>query len=151
MDFKTFFVKNILVGFFVSFTLICLAMMAIGFIYEPNKEFGYEIFLSPLLFSLIATLPSLINYSKTEPSLKSVIIRKIIHLLVLEALIIGVLSMSQIITSVELLISLGLSILIIDVSVQLILWISARRTSTMLNKQIQQYQQDQKNSLTKSY
>ena len=140
MDFKTFFIKNILLSFFVSFTLISLAMMGIGFIYEPTKQFGYDIFLSPLLFSFIATLPSLLNYSRKELSIKAVIIRKVVHLLLLEVLILGVLFISQIITSPELLLSLGLSIVIIDVSVQLVLYINDKRTAVTINKSMKIYQ-----------
>lgn len=140
MNFKTFFIQKIILGFFVSFTLISLAMLVIGFIYEPDRQFGYEIFLSPLVFALVATLPSLLNYSSKELSLKETLVRKIIHLLLLEILIIGVLYISNIITSVDLLLSLGLTIAIIDVSVQIILYINDQRTAMMMNTQIKKYQ-----------
>lgn len=140
MNFKTFLIQKIILGFFVSFTLISLAMLVIGFIYEPDRQFGYEIFVSPLVFALVATLPSLLIYSSKELSLKATLVRKVIHLLLLEVLIIGVLYISHLITSFNLLISLGLTIAIIDVSVQVILYINDQRTAMMMNTQIKKYQ-----------
>lgn len=140
MNFKTFFYQKIVIGFFVSFTLISIAMLIIGLFYEPNRQFGYEIFLSPLLFSLIATLPSMLNYSSKELSIKAVILRKFIHLLCLEVLILGVLFFSHIITSFDLLLSLGISIVIIDVTVQLVLYSNDKRTAASLNKRIKDFQ-----------
>lgn len=140
MNFKTFFIQKIILGFFISFTLISLAMLVIGFIYEPDRQFGYEIFLSPLVFALVATLPSLLNYSPKELSLKATLVRKVIHLLLLEILIIGVLYISNIITSVDLLLSLGFTIAIIDISVQIILYINDQRTAMMMNTQVKNYQ-----------
>ena len=44
MDFKTFFVKKIVLGFFISFTCISIAMLVVGLIYEPDATFGYDLF-----------------------------------------------------------------------------------------------------------
>ena len=57
MDFKTFFVKKIMMSFFISVTCISLAMGIIGLIFNPNTRFGYEAYFSPLIFGAIGVLP----------------------------------------------------------------------------------------------
>lgn len=140
MSFKTFFLQKVVIGFFISFTLISLAMLVLGFAFEPDRQFGYELFLSPLIFALLATIPSLLSYSAKEMSVKQAIIRKIILLILLEVLILGVLYLNNIITSYNMLLSLGISILLIDTTAELILWINDRKTAVLLNQRIKSYQ-----------
>lgn len=64
MDFKTFFEKKIMMSFFVSVTCICAAMALVGMTFETDTRFGYEAFLSPLIFGLLASIPTLVTYSK---------------------------------------------------------------------------------------
>jgi len=115
--------------------------MIIGYLYESERQFGYELFLSPLIFSLIATLPSLIEYSKNELSIRSLLIRKFIHLVVLEILILSVLIGFEIIKTVDMGISLSIGILIIDVSVRVIEWINDKRTADEINSSIKSFKQ----------
>lgn len=136
MDFKTYFQKTILMGFFISYTCISVTMMIIGLLYESNEMFGYEVFLSPLIFSLVATLPSIIFYAKRELSIKEVMIRKIGHLVLLEVLILSILILSKRVSSMELALSLGLSIVIIDLTVNLVLWVNDRKTADDLTRAI---------------
>ncbi len=141
MEFKSFFIKNVVVSFFVIYTCVSLTMMLIGFIYEPNRQFGYELFLSPLIFSVISSLPSLIEYSKHELSIRQLIVRKIIHLVVLEILILSTLWSFEIIKTVEMGLSLGISIMIIDITVRIIDWINNKRIADEINHSIKTFKQ----------
>jgi len=136
MDFKTFFVKKIVLGFFISFTCISMAMLVVGIIYEPDATFGYELFLSPLLFSVVAVIPSLMHYAKKELSVKAIIFRKVMHLVLLEVLILGILQYANKLTSIQMTVSLGLSILIIDATVNLVFYMNDRKTADDLNQAI---------------
>lgn len=136
MDFKTFFVKKIVLGFFISFTCISIAMLVVGLIYEPDATFGYDLFLSPLLFSLVAVIPSFIHYANHELSVKAIIIRKVLHLVLLEVLILGILAYANRLSSIQMTLSLGLSILIIDLTVNLIFYMNDKKTADDLNQAI---------------
>jgi hypothetical protein len=142
MNFKNFFVKKIMMSFFVSVTCICAAMVLIGMTFESDTHFGYEAFLSPLIFGAVASLPLLVTYSKNELSVKQIVIRDVIHLILLEVVILSVLYFGEIITSISMAISLGVSIFMIDLTVNLVLWINDKRSAKEFNdalKRLQNY------------
>lgn len=133
MEFKTFFVKKVMMSFFVSITFISAAMALIGMLFEPDTSFGYEAFLSPLIFGALASLPILVKYSKKELSFKQTAIRNVFHFLLLEAVILSVLYFGGMLTSMSMAISLGISIFVIDLTVNLVLWINDKRTAKEFN------------------
>ena len=133
MDLKTFFVKKILMSFFVSVTCICAAMALIGMIFETDTLFGYESFLSPLIFGAVASLPMLVKYSRSELSLKQTIIRNVIHFVLIEVMVLFVLYFTGALTSTSLTVSLVISILIIYLTVNLVLWINDKRIAKEFN------------------
>lgn len=142
MDFKTFFVKKVMMSFFVSVTCICAAMALIGMVFEPDTRFGYEAFLSPLIFGALASLPLLVKYSKIELSFKQAAIRNVIHFLLLEAVILSILYFWGLLTSVSMAMSLGVSIFMIDLTVNLVLWINDKRTAKDFNSALKKLQSD---------
>lgn len=142
MNFKTFFVKKILMSFFVSVACICMAMALVGMTFESDTRFGYEAFLSPLIFGAIASLPSLVTYSKNELSFKAAAIRNVIHFILLEAVILSFLYFGGILTSVSMAISLGGSVFIINLTVNLVLWINDKRTAMEFNDALKKLQND---------
>jgi hypothetical protein len=129
-----------MMSFFVSVACICAAMALIGLSYESEARFGYEAFLSPLLFGAAASLPLLVKYSRKELSLKQAIIRNIIHFILLEVLLISLLFAAGLITDVSMAVSLGFTIFVIDITVYLVLWISDTRTARAFNKALQEMQ-----------
>lgn len=129
-----------MMSFFVSVACICAAMALIGLSYESEARFGYEAFLSPLLFGAAASLPLLVKYSRKELSLKQAIIRNIIHFILLETLLLSMLFAAGLITDVSMAASLGFTIFVIDITVYLVLWISDTRTARAFNKALQEMQ-----------
>ena len=140
MSFRTYLVKKVMMSFFVSVACICAAMALIGLSYESEARFGYEAFLSPLLFGAAASLPLLVKYSRKELSLKQAIIRNIIHFILLEVLLLSLLFAAGLITDVSMTVSLGFTIFVIDITVYLVLWISDTRTARAFNKALQEMQ-----------
>ena len=142
MDFKTFFIKKVMMSFFVSITCICTAMALIGMVFEPDTRFGYEAFLSPLIFGILASLPMLVKYSKSELSFKQTAIRNVIHFVLLEAVILSILYFGGMLTSLSMTVSLGISIFVIDLTVNLVLWINDKRTAKEFNGALKRLQND---------
>ena len=140
MNFRTYLIKKVMMSFFVSVACICAAMALIGLSYESEARFGYEAFLSPLLFGAAASLPLLVKYSRKELSLKQAIIRNIIHFILLETLLLSMLFAAGLITDVSMAASLGFTIFVIDITVYLVLWISDTRTARAFNKALQEMQ-----------
>ncbi|WP_312650712.1 hypothetical protein [Proteiniclasticum sp.] len=140
MDFKTFFVKKVMLSFYISVTFIVLAMAIVGLVFEPDIRMGYEAFFSPLIFGAIATFPKLITYSREELSVRQTLIRNILHFLLLEVLILGSLYFTEVLTSVSMTVSLAVTILIIYISVSAIMWISDKKTALEFNNALRIYQ-----------
>jgi hypothetical protein len=140
MDFKTFFVKKIMMSFFVSVACICAAMALIGMIFEPDTRLGYEAFLSPLIFGAVATLPSLIQYSKKDLSLKQTAVRNVAHFIMLEAVILSFLYFGGVLTDWSMTFSLGISIFVIDLTVNLVLWVNDKKTAKEFNDALKKLQ-----------
>lgn len=140
MDFKTFFIKSVMMSFFVSVSCITLAMALTGIIFEPETRLGYEAFFSPLIFGAIASLPLLVKYSRRELSLKQTMVRNVLHFLLLEIVILATLYLSDILTSISMTVSLGFSVLLINLTVHLILWVHDRRTARQFNDALKQLQ-----------
>lgn len=133
MDFKTFLVKKVLMSFLVSITCISVAMAFIGMTFEPDARFGYEAFLSPLIFAALASLPMLVKYSKRELSVKQAALRNVMHFVLLELIILSSLHFFGLLSGAPMALALGVSIFIIDLAVNLLLWIGDKRTATDFN------------------
>jgi hypothetical protein len=142
MDFKTFFVKKVMMSFFVSVTCICVAMALIGMLFEPDTRFGYEAFLSPLILGMVASIPLLVKYSNNDLSMKQMAIRNVIHFILLEAIILSFLYFWGILTNMSMTISLGVSIFVIDLTVILVLWINDKKTAKEFNDALKRLQND---------
>ncbi len=142
MDFKTFFIKKVMISFFISVTCICLAMALIGLLYEPNTRFGYEAFFSPLIFGATASLPTLVKYSKREMSLKQAAIRNLLHFILLEAIILSVLYFIGLLNDISMTIALGVAIFIIDLTVNLVMWINENRIASEFNNALKKMQSE---------
>ncbi len=69
-------------------TLITVAMIILGFLMDRDRVFGYDAFFSPLLYALIGTAAAMVTRSDKEPSVRGLVIRKIISLLLIEGAII---------------------------------------------------------------
>lgn len=140
MDFKTFIFKKMVISYFIATTCITGAMAVVGMLFEPTVRFGYEAFLSPLLFGAIATLPGLVQYSKKELSLQQTLLRDLIHLILLETLILLVLWANGMVTSGAIAFSLALAILIIDLTVHLVMWINDKKSARELTSGLKKLQ-----------
>lgn len=88
MTFKAF-IKSICATYFIVVTLINLATFVLGSVYRPEERFGYDAFLTPLLYAFLGILPMCVMYSKKEMTPGQVLIRKILQLVLLEVLLVG--------------------------------------------------------------
>ncbi len=82
-------IRDSLESFFISVTLINIAMLVLGMILRPGQRFGYEVFVYPLLYGLIGAVPPLIINVDRELSVRQVIIRKIFQMLLICVLLVA--------------------------------------------------------------
>lgn len=142
MNFKTFFVKKIMLSFFVSVTCITAAMALIGMVFEPESRLGYDAFIFPLIYGAVATITLLVKYSKNELSIKQTAVRNVIHFILLELIILSILYFGGVLTNSSMTISLGVSIFLIDITVNLVLWVNDKKTAKIFNHELKKMQSE---------
>ena len=124
-------------------TLITVLMIILGSLLDRDRTFGYEAFLSPLLYALIGTAAAAVTWSEKELSVRSLIIRKIISLLLIEgAMILIAVNADTIPTEKSWVIpGLALGILAVFVLSHLILYFLDRKEAERLSADLARYQE----------
>lgn len=142
-------IRDILNSFFITVTLINLAMLILGKLLEPEQVFGYEAFMYPLIYGLIGTIPSIVIRDKKELSVKQELIRKVMNMLLIIVLMLAFMFGGREITS-ELIAAaegVAISIVIIFVIVNLIIWWFDLKTAKDMTEDLLKYQEKQENSI----
>lgn len=144
MDFKTFFIKNIVMGFFVAVTCICVGIAVLGMVFDPDLRFGYQGLFSPLIYGAVTILPGLLNYSRHEMSVREAIVRKLLQFVLIELIVFLIVYTGGGLNSVSLVISLALSVFLIYMTVNFVLWVSDKKTAKAFNEALLEMQQGYK-------
>lgn len=141
MSFKEH-VKSVMSYFFVIVTLINVATFILGELFHPDERFGYEAFLSPLIYAAVAVIPMLCMYSKKEFTIKQQMIRELLLLAAIEIILIffslGADSLDP--GNLVLTVSFALSVLIIFILVGVIGWLLDWKTAKKLNADLKLFQ-----------
>ncbi len=136
--------KNILVeelkAFFVCTTCITILEGILGMLFFPHMKLEYDAFFSPPLFGLFSVLLGFVNYSKKELSVKQVLFRRAIHLLMIEGLVFGLNYVSGNIFEPFVSFILAVSIALVFIAVYAALWFMDRRSAMQFNRQLKVYQ-----------
>ena len=135
-------IREIAGSYFISVTLISIAIFATGMMFQPEQTFGYEAFLSPLLFGLLTLIPTFIMYSKKELTIRQLLCRKAIQL-ILDIVIVSAVIFAgneidrETVTSA---VGVSVSIVIVFAAVHVIEWMLERRTAKLLTEQLAKFQ-----------
>lgn len=140
MSFKEF-VKSMIKDMFIITTLVNITMFVLGSIYRPQVTLPYYVFLYPVAYGILGALPSLVLYSRKELSVKQLILRKVLSIVLLELLLgsftfLGYLEE----VSLSMLLSFAISVLVVYVLVNVIEWLIDTHNAVELMKELRQYQ-----------
>ena len=126
-------------------TLITILLIILGKLLDRDRVFSYEAFLSPLIYALIGTAATVVTRSDKELSIRDLIIRKVISLLLIEgAIIFLALNADTIPTEKSWVIpGLALGILAVFVLTHVILYFIDRKEAEKLNTDLVRYQEKQ--------
>lgn len=141
MSFKEY-LKSTLSSFFIIVTFVNLAMFVLGSVFRPTDKFGYEAFLSPIVYGLISLVPVLLMYSKRELTLKQQILREFFKLIAIEAaLVLFAFGMDNLLAENTLLVvCFMISVAVIFVLVNVVEWLLDLRTAKQLNLNLKDFQ-----------
>ena len=126
-------------------TLITILMMILGYLLDRDRVFSYDAFFSPLIYALIGTAATMITRSDKELSVRNLVIRKIISLLLIEGAIILIALNAETIPTEKSWVIPGLAIGVFAVFVltHIILYLIDRREAEKLNADLARFQEKQ--------
>ena len=139
MSFKAF-LKKCLMEYFIITTCVTAAIAILGLSLDPAARFGYEAYFSPLLFGLISLAPSFITYSRKELSFRQALIRKVLHVIVLEAMLLIFGFWAGILHGAAAAFSFGLTVFAVYLTVNLISWQIDKKDASEINKTLRSLQ-----------
>ena len=128
-------------------TLITVLMIILGNLLDRGRVFSYDALVSPLIYALIGTAATMITRSDRELSVRNLIIRKVISLLLIEGAVIFIaLNADTIPTEKSWVIpGLALGVFVVFVLTHVILYFIDRKEAEKLNADLSRYQERQMN------
>ena len=126
-------------------TLIIVMMILLGSLLDRDRVFSYDAFFSPLIYALIGTAATVITRSDRELSVRSLIIRKAVSLLLIEGAIIFIALNAETIPTEKswVIPSLALGVFAVFVLTHIVLYIIDRKESEKLNADLARFQEKQ--------
>ena len=137
------FIFDLLRTYFALVTLITMAILILGMIFDSDARFGYEVFTNPLIYGICGTLPNVIMYSRRELSMKEFLIRKGMQFVLIEVIFLTLAYKSTNIDTEQccVVLGIGFSILVIFVLVHLIIWVLDYLSARQMTKELKLFQQ----------
>ena len=135
-------IRDMINTYFMLTTMILAAMTLLGTYFMPEVKFGYEQFEAPLIYAAWGTLPNIVMYAKKELSMKQMLIRKIIQLILVEIIIISVALPPEILESgnCTLVISLMSCVFVIYILTHAIEWYQNSMTAKKMTEDLVVFQ-----------
>ena len=126
-------------------TLITVAMIILGNLLDRDRVFGYDALFSPLLYALIGTAAAMVTRSGKELSVRNLIIRKIISLLLIEGAIVVIALNAKTIPTDQswVLPGLILGVFVVFVLTHIILYLADQKEAKKLSADLVRYQEKQ--------
>lgn len=144
--------KNMFSEFVMSFCIcttgITILEGILGMLFYPDMLLPYEAFFSPPLFAFLSVLLGAVTRSKKELSVKQVIIKHILHLILIEGMVFGLNYIDGHIFSAHVALGLAAGIAVVFIAVYVILWLLDRRSANLFNKKLKLYQEAERNKET---
>lgn len=123
-------------------TLITVVMLVIGQAVMPEQTFGYSAFAAPLVYALVGTVPNLVLYSKRELTVKELLVRKVLQLLLIEAgvLFVAFYGANEMWKETRVVVIFVVSVFGVYVVGTLIAWIGDLISAKSLTKELKEFQ-----------
>lgn len=82
------YAKGMMRDFFVITTFVNIAMYLLGSVFQPDMTLSYDVLLRPPIYGLVGMLAIWVMYSKKELTVKQLIFRMVLQVILLEVMLI---------------------------------------------------------------
>lgn len=137
---------DMLIAFCVCTTCITFLEGIMGALFFPTEKLGYGAFFSPPLFSALSVSFSLVADSSKELTMQQVIVRRVLHLLLIEAMVFGLNYLAGANFPPVVCIALALGIAIVFVMVYVITWFNESKSAMVFNLKLKEYQEKRRDN-----
>lgn len=73
--------------YFMLVTFISVLLMVLGLLFDTDRTFSYSVFASPLIYAAIGVIPVFLPGQNRELSVKGLIIKRVVEVLIIEGLV----------------------------------------------------------------
>ena len=131
-------INDMIYTYFMLVTMILVVMTILGSYFFPDVRFGYEFCETPLIYAAYGTLPNLVMYGKKEFTMKQLLVRKIIQLVLVEVIVIAVAVPEELIEigGIEVVVSLAVSIFVIYILTHIIEWFQNNAAAKKMTEEL---------------
>lgn len=141
MNDKTKF-SEVIMAFCVCTTCINLLEGVLGMLLYPEQLMKYDAFFVPPLFALFSVLLGMVTWSKKELTVRQVLFKRMLHLILIEIMVFGLNYLEGYIFPPTAALLLAVGIAVVFILVYLILWLLDRRSAKRFNRQLKLYQEE---------
>ena len=137
-------IRDMINTYFMLATMIVGAMTILGMYFMPDVKFGYEAFATPLIYAAYGTLPNVVMYAKKELTMKQLLVRKFIQLILVEIIVIAIAVPAEIFKEgkAEIVTLLAISILAVFVLTHLIEWFQNYAVAKQMTEELLVFQKN---------
>ena len=141
MEFRRFLINKLILFFMLS-TLITLAVCLIGSVYDGGALFGYDAMLSPVKYAALCILPTLVTWSRRELTIRQLLLRKALMLVLIEAVILFIAFTSPAIDTrrAEVVAAIAGSVLVIFLLANLFNWLRNSAEAKRMSRDLEAFQ-----------
>lgn len=134
------FFTSAVMAFFVVTSLICMMEGILGMLFMPEAALPYKAFFAPPFFGFCSVLGGLVNYAKKELTVKQVLCRRILHLILVEAMVFGSnYAVGAVFSRIES-VALAVSIAVVFILVYGVLYLNDSWHAKQFNRELRKFQ-----------
>ena len=140
MEFKRFLVNKLILFFMLS-TMITVAVSLIGSEFDGDASLSYDAMMTPVKYAALCLLPTFVTWSRHELSLREMLLRKALVLVLLEAVILLIAFTSPVIDTENgwVVLTLVGSVLVIFLLVNLFTWLRESAEAKRMNLDLEEF------------
>ena len=130
--------------YFILVTLITILLMVVGMLFDSDRTLSYDAYFSPLFYAFIGVIPVFFVQSDKELSMKRLIIRNVLYVLIVEAAILLIVFKAPNIPSdrIEVVISIAVGVLVVFILSLIVEYIFELTQANEMNAYLEEYQKN---------
>lgn len=136
------FLSRMFRWFLIIHLCISIDMAIVGELLDPNAQLRYLSILGPVVLAAFCVLPSLIVHPWHEVSVREMILRRVLQVLLIEVIVLGILYFTVPLRDIRAAAVVAGSVLIVYGAVCLIDWVQGKTDADVMNRKLEQLKKE---------